>query len=859
MFARATDSIARRTRATGQVLVMFVLFLLVLLGVSALAIDYASWLLTDRALQNVADHAALAGASQFEQRETQGDCQGGSAAKCQTALAQAWASLNNELKLGLSDTMVGCLAVAGNSLADGDLDTSRVSPACTSEATVAFGHRIWVSTPPPFYAAYTGVGGRYMSNYGVVFVRVDREVSAFLSGVFGVRPDPRHGWATAGAIPTDFALEIFCRDSAEPYQNCRNDGLSVAGGGNNASGIRLIRGDIGSNESLQLTSQQNRGVIVEAGNVFVVNGACANNTWNCPQNPAIAGGIADEDPTAPGNTAIMKNAFYIPPIPVPQFASPVAGTIESATCAGSSSTNLCVPDKGVYECFDPAGSTSPRCGMPTVDPVLGTVSCVGVDGGVAGLHFYADGVADGNNRITPDAGHPQSNGNKYYNITPLDGVPFDNYVNGDNDTLATPPANPDDFVYIDNLNITGGGVGTQTSSFTVDIAPAGNRDPGTTTVRYTVFKTNAGVVNDTGYGVTLTVSLRGSVTSPIIDTPRTLDGTPTQYEFTVNDSQITSYNGLQLRFEFSSTGVNNDTEERGGGVSWAGLEHPAPRPPTPPMIPPGYYQGIEIADDGCAVLDPTAEYSSLLDWQMPGIYRFGGDDSNNTRLELGAGAYLIGDGVTLVFDPPCAQVPGSVNCWPNSGSQRGVALGADSGLVLNTARTSNAAGVTPCTPYEEFGPFNLSDPLSPLPYSALCAAWAFDPTVTSGIRPGSASWPACDLANPDSGSHCIDRSSYLPTAGYRGITFYFTPAAWPPSAIANRFEMQGGASGLAFRGVLYAPYDDVAISGKNGFDTVGQVLSWTAKFHGGDATIDLDYPYEYVDAKPYLLEPTVGT
>ena len=54
-----------RVASAGQVLVLFVLFLLVLLGVSAVGIDYATWLLTDRNLQNTADHAALAGASQL--------------------------------------------------------------------------------------------------------------------------------------------------------------------------------------------------------------------------------------------------------------------------------------------------------------------------------------------------------------------------------------------------------------------------------------------------------------------------------------------------------------------------------------------------------------------------------------------------------------------------------------------------------------------------------------------------------------------------------------------------------------------------------------------------------------------------
>ena len=52
-------------------------------------------------------------------------------------------------------------------------------------------------------------------------------------------------------------------------------------------------------------------------------------------------------------------------------------------------------------------------------------------------------------------------------------------------------------------------------------------------------------------------------------------------------------------------------------------------------------------------------------------------------------------------------------------------------------------------------------------------------------------------------------------------------------------------------------YTDVKITGSNGFNTVGQVLSWTAKFNGGSASIDLDYPYNFHPAAPYLLEPTV--
>jgi hypothetical protein len=35
------------------------------------------------------------------------------------------------------------------------------------------------------------------------------------------------------------------------------------------------------------------------------------------------------------------------------------------------------------------------------------------------------------------------------------------------------------------------------------------------------------------------------------------------------------------------------------------------------------------------------------------------------------------------------------------------------------------------------------------------------------------------------------------------------------------------------------------------------VLAWTAKFNGGSAYVNLDYPYEARPSSPFLLEPTV--
>jgi hypothetical protein len=141
----------------------------------------------------------------------------------------------------------------------------------------------------------------------------------------------------------------------------------------------------------------------------------------------------------------------------------------------------------------------------------------------------------------------------------------------------------------------------------------------------------------------------------------------------------------------------------------------------------------------------------------------------------------------------------------------------------------------------------------------VCAAWEVDPDTELAVN----AWDVCTDASSCAAYDRVDE--YDPAEGYRGITFYFTPDdnEWPPDNgdIRRRYQM-GGASGsdpgIGFRGVLYAPYDDVKISGGNGFNTVGQVMAWSAKFNGGSAYIYLDYPYDYPAAESFLLEPTLG-
>jgi len=809
----------RESSRRGQVLPLFALFLVVLLGAAALAIDYGSWLLTDRALQNVADHAALAGASQFAQRETQASCP---AAECSNALAHAWSSVSVDLGLGLTDASIAKLVSQGNTVAGGWTSVT------TGGVTQTFhGHTIWVSTPPPTYSAYTNAGGRYALNFGIMFVRVDRPTQSLLGGVFGLHPGPRTGWATAGSLPTDYAMQTFCRNNVAPQSGvCVNSaGVTIDGQG----GITLLRGDLASNESLKVTANTGSGVILEAGNMFLVNGSCGSSTWSCPTVPATTGGISDADPVANPSTANNKNAFYMAPLPVPRYASPLDDvTVTDSDCSGADATHLCVPYRpsgatapGDWSCL--TSGTSNLCGVPTVTQTVSgaTVRC---DARVTGppdkhLRPNADLAVNGLN------GSPiNSKNNLYQNI---------------DDT--TQDLVPTDYVYLQNNLNTG-----STQALRIGLAPPnGLPIVGSTTIRYVAFMADQATPTNTGT-VTLQVSLEQSSTSIAVDpTIRTLTGTPTLYaDWTVPNGVITDYNSLSLKFTFTNTDASI---KRGGGISWTEAETPDLQPALPPMIPPGYYHSITVPANGCAIMDPTGVYSGLKQYQKPGIYRFG--SGSDAAIDIGSGSFLIGDGVTLVFNPE----------FPNPTGGHGIIVGGDGALVLNTMRVP---GTPPCAQSApETLTYNPSGPLTNLPYSSLCAAWAVDSSSMSGIHSGLSAWPLCtDLSL----AQCVERSRYeeSPTPStYRGITFFFSTNSWPATTIRSRFSLGGGSGsqpGIAFRGVLYAPYDDVTISGGNGFDTVGQVLAWTAKFNGGSASIVLDYPYAYVPASPYLLEPTVA-
>jgi hypothetical protein len=203
----------------GQVLAIFALFLIVLLGFTALAVDYGTYLLARREYQNVADAGALAGTSYLIRPLT--------AAKHNDARAAAWEAVKDKLGLTLSPAPNAAQLAAG----------------VTSD-----GWSVWIATPP------TDAGSDYFGDSSIsgassVYVRVERDNPAFLSRIFGINGRRIHAWATAGNQPARWAVIALCpRNGA-----CPPSVESLALSGANTV-LRVVDGDLGGNWGFKINS-----------------------------------------------------------------------------------------------------------------------------------------------------------------------------------------------------------------------------------------------------------------------------------------------------------------------------------------------------------------------------------------------------------------------------------------------------------------------------------------------------------------------------------------------------------------------------------------------------------------------------
>jgi hypothetical protein len=236
----------------GQVLALFALFLVVLIGATAITVDYGTWLKSRRDYQNVTDAAVLAGGG-FLSRPIDNT-------KRTQARRAAWDSLNEQLGLGLSNGQLNTLQAANT--------------AAGSPEVFPNGYRIWVSTPPIDSAAqypgiFTGGADRYL------FAWVEKDNPSFFSNIFGQGPRTVSAWATAGVFPAQYAV-ITLRQNGQGPVSAPSD-IDLDG---NGTVLKVNDGDVGGNWGMKLTAASNLWLTGDADAYLVDYVSCGNSCWS---------------------------------------------------------------------------------------------------------------------------------------------------------------------------------------------------------------------------------------------------------------------------------------------------------------------------------------------------------------------------------------------------------------------------------------------------------------------------------------------------------------------------------------------------------------------------------------------------
>jgi hypothetical protein len=220
-------------------------------------------------------------------------------------------------------------------------------------------------------------------------------------------------------------------------------------------------------------------------------------------------------------------------------------------------------------------------------------------------------------------------------------------------------------------------------------------------------------------------------------------------------------------------------------------------------IRPGTYDTIHIPSGQCAYIDPVPA-GGLPSGQLAGVVHV------KSALNVDSGAWLFGDGVTIVLEP-------------------GAKVTVGGGFVLNYSTTAQPLVFTTKNDGNDYG----------------YAAWAVDIKTKAAQQP----WLNCgSLPQPTYKTSCF-------SASVLGITWYLLGT--PPNNNANsRFSMSAG-TGFLFKGILYAPNDNLGLNAQPNQASAGQVIGWTITY-GGSATIFHRYNGIQVDGPPYLIEPFLG-
>ncbi len=356
----------------GQVLVIFALLLIVLLGATALAFDYGSWLKVRRDYQNAADAATLAGAAHLSRPL--------SSTKHVDARQAAWDSLNSQLSLSVNSAT---LAASAGASTNGGVGVS------------AAGYRIWVASPAS--DAGTKYPGIYGSTTGTVFVWIEADNPSFFAGIFGIGHKTIPAWATAGTFPNRFAVITLRKNGQQPPPAPAD--ININGG----TKLVVHNGDVGGNWGMSIN-----GTATDTHMKFVSSTSDTYGPYLVENVSGMTGGngwTASQVINAAGNPVPVQ---FIQEVPDPMYPAPcLTYGVGGSTCLEDRTATFTSDHKATTS---RVGDTCPISGdvdrLPPgryEDISIPNGKCVLLDptfGGVAGKQngvYYVTGTLDMNN------------------------------------------------------------------------------------------------------------------------------------------------------------------------------------------------------------------------------------------------------------------------------------------------------------------------------------------------------------------------------------------------------------------------------------------------------------------------------
>jgi Putative Flp pilus-assembly TadE/G-like len=895
---------ARRGDPRGQVLVLFALMLVVLLLVSALAVDYGGWLVAKRNYQNMSDAAALAGAQQLTRPLTAACASGPTKNFC--ARQAAWESVKAALNLaGLNPV------------------TQSATSSAANNPYAANGYKIWVASPPSDAgSAYLG----HVSGPGNVYVRIEHPGMDYLSRIASINRTVT-AWSTAGRFPANFAVIAMCSPTSITANCLAGDAnIKIDGTGSN---LIVGTGDLGTNRWTK-TGGNNSGIALGPNsNAFMqLYDTCwANSTNQCQ----LWGYNAPNIDYTTVRSAIPLGAPIIDPgYPAPTTNDTTApnecrgaGTVQLASVqvveGGNSQDSVADLPILLASVVKPIGPQTVVDQVATNNDLAGTVKA-NVGGAVLGnINVSAtNGTVTYNLGATPNSG---ANKGKYsrsnldsgtYTITATDPTGIYHAATttvtipspGTNTTYTAP-----DILMQKNPTISGtirsSGGGT-ISGAAISITGSGGPYPATSgaggaygpVVIAGWGPTNTWDVNASAANYTSNLANSGFLaleTNTVVDV--TLTPAPANLTVNVTD-QVT---GLPIpNVTVTLTGSNSGTATTGstGSASFGSVNPGANTTITLTAADLSGYVGASpsnLPNPSTVTINAGSNTANFALWPK-GCGTANGDKGDwSCSLPSGnncpAPTNVNAANVSCTFTQANAIRPGTYNdiTLPNGtcawfdpkGGVTGLATGQSAGiyhikgtidigngsylfgdgvtLVMNqgsTINVGNSGGFV-----LNFGSVASGSPLacnlSTIKYynDGTTPCFRTVPTI-DGRDYAHAAWTTKGQSPWTAGPFpTYDDSVVRPDLGELGITFYLYG-----SGLGNnsRFKISTANMGYLFNGVLYGPNDDIQLGGgKDGQTAAGQLVGWTIEYHGGTRILQNWYA-DPADGQPFLIEPVLG-